>query len=91
MPYHTLDSLMEDPHLKEVGFFETIEHPTEGRIVNMKLPNKLSRGARSDFNPAPKIGQHSVDILRELGYADTEIDTLVSGKVTVDGRVSKPS
>jgi crotonobetainyl-CoA:carnitine CoA-transferase CaiB-like acyl-CoA transferase len=89
MPYHTLDSLMEDPHLEEVGLFQTIEHPTEGAIVNMGLPNKLSRGARSDFNPAPKIGQHSVEILREVGYSDTDIDAFVAGKVTLDGRIQK--
>jgi crotonobetainyl-CoA:carnitine CoA-transferase CaiB-like acyl-CoA transferase len=89
MPYHTLDSLMEDPHLQEVGLFQRIEHPTEGSIVNMDLPNKLSRGARSDFNPAPKIGQHSVEILREVGYAQEDIDALVAGKVTIDGRIQK--
>jgi crotonobetainyl-CoA:carnitine CoA-transferase CaiB-like acyl-CoA transferase len=89
MPYHTLDSLMEDPHLQEVGLFQKIEHPTEGSIVNMDLPNKLSRGARSDFNPAPKIGQHSVEILREVGYSDTDIDAFVARKVTVDGRIQK--
>jgi crotonobetainyl-CoA:carnitine CoA-transferase CaiB-like acyl-CoA transferase len=87
MPYHTLDSLMEDPHLQEVGLFQRIEHPTEGAIVNMDLPNKLSRGARSDFNPAPKIGQHSVEILREAGYAQDQIDALVEAKVTIDGRI----
>ena len=87
MPYHTLDSLMEDPHLADVGLFETIEHPTEGRIVNMTLPNKLSGGARSDFNAAPKIGQHSVEILAELGYADDQINAMVGSKVTVDGRI----
>jgi crotonobetainyl-CoA:carnitine CoA-transferase CaiB-like acyl-CoA transferase len=85
MPYHTLDSLMEDPHLEDVAFFEKIRHPTEGTIVNMNLPNKLSSGARRDFTPAPKIGQHSVEILRELGYADEDIDRLVTDKVTLDG------
>jgi crotonobetainyl-CoA:carnitine CoA-transferase CaiB-like acyl-CoA transferase len=89
MPYHTLDSLMEDPHLGDVGFFQHIEHPTEGRIINMALPNKLSRGVRKDFNPAPKIGQHSVDVLRELGYGDDEIDALVADKVTHDGRIKR--
>lgn len=89
MPYHTLDSLMEDPHLREVGLFQTIEHPTEGKVINMALPNKLSGGARSDFNPAPKIGQHSVEVLREIGYAEAEIDDLVSGRVTIDGRIEK--
>ncbi len=86
MPYHTLESLMEDPHLKEVGFFQTVEHPTEGRIVNMALPSKLSGGARRDFSPAPKIGQHSVAILGELGYAPDEIDRMLSDKATIDGR-----
>ncbi|MGZ8211839.1 MAG: CaiB/BaiF CoA transferase family protein [Burkholderiales bacterium] len=85
MPYHTLDSLMEDPHLEDVAFFEKVRHPTEGTIVNMNLPNKLSSGARRDFTPAPKIGQHSVEILRELGYADEDIDRLVADKVTLDG------
>jgi crotonobetainyl-CoA:carnitine CoA-transferase CaiB-like acyl-CoA transferase len=91
MPYHTLDSLMEDPHLKEVGLFETIAHPTEGNIVNMRLANKLSGGARRDFMPAPKIGQHSLEILAELGYGDDEIRNMVDGGVTVDGRIAKPS
>jgi crotonobetainyl-CoA:carnitine CoA-transferase CaiB-like acyl-CoA transferase len=87
MPYHTLDSLMEDPHLADVGLFETIEHPTEGGIVNMRLPNKLGRGARQDFSAAPKLGQHSAEILSEVGYSDEAIRQLVAEKVTVDGTI----
>ena len=91
MPMHSLESLMEDPHLKEVGFFEKIDHPTEGKIVNMTLPNKASFGNRQDFRGAPKIGQHSVEILCEAGYADAEIEQLVIEKATVDGRLKKLS
>ena len=87
MPYHTLDSLMEDPHLKDVGLFEKVSHPTEGEIVNIGLPNKLSGGVRRDFKPAPKIGQHSLEILREIGYSDDEIGRMVEAKATLDGRV----
>ena len=88
MPYHTLDSLMDDPHLKDVGFFETVEHPTEGRVINMVPPNKLSGGARRDFRGAPKIGQHSTEILREVGYSDEEIESMVVAKVTLDGSIA---
>ncbi len=89
MPYHTLDTLLEDPHLAEVGFYQRVEHPTEGTIINMALPNKLSRGARSDFSPAPKIGQHSVEVLREAGLTEETIQSMVAEGVTKDGRITK--
>ena len=86
MPFQTLQQILDDPHLKDIGFFETIEHPSEGKIINMKLPNKLSRGARRDFRPAPKIGQQSVEILREAGLSDAAIDALMQSGAAVDGR-----
>lgn len=87
MSYNTLDSLLEDPHLREVGFFELKDHPTEGKTRSMRLPNKWSSGARREWNPAPKLGQHSVEILRELGCADAEIEAMVAAGVTIDGRL----
>lgn len=89
MPYHTLDSLMEDAHLREVGFFQAVEHPTEGEIINMAVPNRLSGGARRDFLPAPKLGQHSVEVLREAGYGDAEIEKMIASGATLDGRLER--
>ena len=89
MPYHTLDSLMEDPHLNDVGFFQTIDHPTEGRVINMRPANRLSGGTRSEHRPAPKLGQHSVEVLREIGYDDEAINRFLNERVTVDGRLRK--
>ena len=90
MPFQTLDDLMQDPHLKDVGFFQLIEHHTEGRIWNIKLPNKLSGGVRRDFRAAPKIGEHSVEVLREAGYDDAAIDAMLASRATLDGRPRKP-
>jgi crotonobetainyl-CoA:carnitine CoA-transferase CaiB-like acyl-CoA transferase len=90
MPYHTLDSLLEDPHLRDVGFFEVKDHPTEGRTRSMRLPNKWSSGTRREWSPAPKLGQHSVEVLREAGYDDAAIESMIAAGATVDGRLSKP-
>jgi crotonobetainyl-CoA:carnitine CoA-transferase CaiB-like acyl-CoA transferase len=89
MPYHTLDSLMEDPHLEDIGYFEVKEHPTEGQTRVMRLPNKWSSGVRREWNPAPKLGQQSVEILREIGCTDADIDAMVAAGVTLDGRLKK--
>jgi crotonobetainyl-CoA:carnitine CoA-transferase CaiB-like acyl-CoA transferase len=86
MPYHTLDSLLDDPHLADIGLFELREHPTEGRIRNMRLPNRWSSGTRRDWRPAPKLGEHSVDVLREIGFDDAEIRGMIAEGITVDGR-----
>lgn len=87
MPYHTLDSLMNDEHLKDVGFFETKVHPTEGSLINMAQPNQFSGGMRQDFSHAPKIGQHSVDILKEIGYSDIDVESMLASNVTIDGKI----
>lgn len=89
MPYHTLDSLLDDPHLKDVGFFELKDHPTEGKTRSMRLPNRWSSGVRREWSPAPKLGQNSVEILREIGASDADIEAMIAGGVTVDGRLKK--
>ena len=89
MPYHTLESLLEDPHLDDVKFFEWIDHPTEGRVRQMRLPNHWSTGTRSDFRPASKLGQDSVDVLREAGFNEAEIAQMIESRATLDGRLAK--
>lgn len=87
MPYNTLEDLLVDPHLQDVGLFEIKEHPTEGKIRNIRPPNEWSCGTRTDWLPAPKIGQQSVEILREAGCSEAEIEQMVATGATVDGRV----
>jgi crotonobetainyl-CoA:carnitine CoA-transferase CaiB-like acyl-CoA transferase len=88
MPYHTFESLLDDPHLREVGMFERVAHPTEGTIWNIALPNRLASGARSDYLPAPKLGQHTREVLSEAGLSGKEIEDLAAGSPPA-GKISR--
>jgi len=88
MPYNTLESLMEDPHLQDAGFFQMLDHPTEGKVRNMRLPNKATFSARAPVQGAPKLGQHSVEVLRDAGLAEDEIRALLENGGVIDGKLA---
>jgi crotonobetainyl-CoA:carnitine CoA-transferase CaiB-like acyl-CoA transferase len=83
---HTIESLVTDEHLADVGFFRNVDHPVEGEMIDLAFPNRFSSGGREDFKPAPLMGGDSVEILREIGYRDEDIDEFVTSGVTIDGR-----
>lgn len=89
MPMHTLETLMQDRHLREVGFFKVVEHPSEGPIMSMAVPSKWSRSKPVNTRHAPRIGEHTVEILREAGFAQAEIDRLVKARAVFDAPTSK--
>jgi crotonobetainyl-CoA:carnitine CoA-transferase CaiB-like acyl-CoA transferase len=76
MPMHTLETILEDPHLDAVGFFRSVEHPVEGRIRQMRVPSSWSKSQPEPGGPAPTFGQHGRDILREAGFSLDEIERL---------------
>ncbi|OZI67775.1 CaiB/BaiF CoA transferase family protein [Bordetella genomosp. 4] len=84
MPLHTLDSVLEDPHLAETGLFQPIDHPTEGKIINLRNPVQFSSYEPSLKWPAPLIGQHSVELLRSVGVSDGEIEAMLESGATVN-------
>jgi crotonobetainyl-CoA:carnitine CoA-transferase CaiB-like acyl-CoA transferase len=81
-PLNSLDDLIDDPHLAEAGFFATTEHPTEGRLRAMAPTGRWSGTPPGELRPAPRLGEHSAEILREAGYSADEIRALVTGGVT---------
>jgi crotonobetainyl-CoA:carnitine CoA-transferase CaiB-like acyl-CoA transferase len=83
--YNSIDELLTDPHLKDVGFFREEQHPSEGKIRRTRLANVFSGGARQDETPAPLMGQHTREILAEAGYGQAEIEELVADGAAREG------
>ncbi len=53
-----------------------VDHPTLGRLKTLGSPIKLSATPADVRRPAPRLGEHVDDVLREAGYSATEIDAL---------------
>ncbi len=65
-PVATLDDVRNDPRAAARDMFPRHEHPTAGPIEATGLPIKFSETPGGDFTPAPLLGQHTQEALREL-------------------------
>lgn len=83
MAMHTFESVMRDPHLQAVNFFRHVTHPTEGGIVSMANPVRLSDTPAEPPRLAPNFAEHTLEVLREAGLSQPEIDALLRDKVVV--------
>jgi crotonobetainyl-CoA:carnitine CoA-transferase CaiB-like acyl-CoA transferase len=81
-PLNSVDDVIGDPHLADAGFFTMTDHPTEGRLRMMATPSSWSKTPPGELKPAPRLGEHSAEILREAGYGDAEIETMLKSGVT---------
>ncbi len=70
----------EQPHLKAVGLFQKLEHPTEGTIQQARPPARFSESPATIHRLPPRLGQHTREILAEVGYSDSDIDALLDAK-----------
>jgi len=78
---HTLETVLDDPHLADRGFFVFQDHPSEGRLRTMAEPTTWSETQPPGGKFAPRLGQHTREVLAEAGYGDPEIDALVAARV----------
>jgi crotonobetainyl-CoA:carnitine CoA-transferase CaiB-like acyl-CoA transferase len=82
MTVNSLESLLHDPHLEAVGFWQTVEHPTEGTLRLPGIPAVYGKTPGAIRRLPPRLGEHSEEILREAGLAGEEIAALLASGAT---------
>lgn len=72
-PMQSLPDLLNDPYLRQTGFFQRYEHPSEGPALATSVPTHFSRTPGGLRRPPPRLGEHNAEVLGALGYSDREI------------------
>ena len=75
-PIYSIDQMFADPQVEHAGMAVPMAHPrrADAAVVNQAVA--LSRTPSAIDRPTPKLGQHTEEILAELGYDGTAIDDL---------------
>ena len=78
---NSLEDVMADPHLSAIGYFRSVDHPTEGRITSLAVPSEWSESPPEYRRHAPRQGEHTREVLREAGLVESEIEALIDSGV----------
>jgi crotonobetainyl-CoA:carnitine CoA-transferase CaiB-like acyl-CoA transferase len=82
MTVNSLETLLHDPHLEATGFWQLVEHPSEGGMRLPGIPAAYSRTPADIRRLPPRLGEHSLEVLREAGLGAEEIDALLASGAT---------
>jgi len=84
-PVYDISEVFADPHVASSGMVETIDHPTIGALKQLASPLKLECFSSGSIRrPPPLLGEHTTEILRDVGISQVRIDDLIRTK-TISG------
>lgn len=78
-PILSMKEIAEDPWLRKSGTVVEVDHPTRGRHLSVGNPIKLS-DSPTVVTRAPLLGEHTDEVLRELGYSASDLELLRAEK-----------
>jgi crotonobetainyl-CoA:carnitine CoA-transferase CaiB-like acyl-CoA transferase len=83
-PIHSLDQALNAPQVRASGMVETVDHPTLGPLEILANPIRMSALPSQAKNEAPPLlGEHTIEVLRTLGYSADRIEALLRDKIVV--------
>jgi crotonobetainyl-CoA:carnitine CoA-transferase CaiB-like acyl-CoA transferase len=80
-PIYDMAQVYADPQVQARSMMVEIDHPTAGRVKNIGIPVKMSETPGAIRRPAPTLGEHTGEILGELGIGPEEIEKLLASRV----------
>lgn len=79
MPMNSPADLLKNTQLRATGFVTDVVHPTEGPMHALGHPTKWSgTPPETQYSPAPRLGEHTRQMLRQAGYSSEGIDHLIA-------------
>lgn len=90
VPISRIDELEHDPHLAATGFVQTVQHPTEGRIKQLRPTAEFERTPASIYRHAPNAGEHTRELLAETGLSVEAIEALIDAGTAIQFKPVTP-
>jgi len=85
-PIYTFEQLFQDPQVLHYKMIHDLIHPVAGKIRVLKTPIEFSKTEVEFRTPPPLLGEHTREILLELGYGEEEIDLLLKKGAVSQGK-----
>lgn len=76
-PLFTMEDLFEDENFRQRGFWCKVEHPVLGEVTIPGRPFLMAEGGWSLRRPAPTLGEHTEEVLREAGVDDAIVSEVL--------------
>jgi crotonobetainyl-CoA:carnitine CoA-transferase CaiB-like acyl-CoA transferase len=73
-------ALRSDPQVRHNKTIVEVEHPTAGTVETLALPVNFHATPAEYRKPPPRLGEHSVEVLREFGFSSDEVDALLASQ-----------
>jgi crotonobetainyl-CoA:carnitine CoA-transferase CaiB-like acyl-CoA transferase len=91
-PIYEFDQVFEDPQVRHLGLVAEADQPGHGPVRMLGLPFRASATGFAIRRPAPRLGEHTEEVLAELGLAAADIERLAAaGAIALAGTAPSPA